>query len=136
LVADPAGDLYGTTYYGGSGGLGTVFELAASGHGRYRERVLYSFRGGSDGGSPTATLVLKSGELYGAASAGGGSCGCGTLFKVNATSGRESVLHAFGNGSDGAYPYYGLTLDGDGNFYGATVAGGPFGQGTIYEFTP
>jgi uncharacterized repeat protein (TIGR03803 family) len=98
--------------------------------------VLYSFLGGSDGSSPTATLVLKSGELYGTTSAGSGSCGCGTIFKVNARSGSETVLHAFGSGSDGAYPYYGLTRDASGNFYGATVAGGSFGQGTIYQFTP
>jgi uncharacterized repeat protein (TIGR03803 family) len=136
LVADAAGDLYGTTYYGGADGQGTVFELAARTHGRYRERVLYSFQGGSDGSSPTATLVFQNGELYGTTSAGGGSCGCGTIFKVNATSGSESVLHAFGSGSDGAYPYYGLTFDAKGNLYGATVAGGAFGQGTVYEFTP
>jgi uncharacterized repeat protein (TIGR03803 family) len=136
LVADAAGDLYGTTYYGGADGLGSVFELSHGAHGRYRERVLYSFKGGSDGSSPTATLVLESGELYGTTSAGGGSCGCGTLFKVDARSGGETVLHAFGNGTDGAYPYYGLTLDASGNFYGATVAGGSFGQGTVYEFAP
>ncbi|MGB8149767.1 MAG: choice-of-anchor tandem repeat GloVer-containing protein [Candidatus Cybelea sp.] len=136
LVADAAGDLYGTTYYGGAGGLGSVFELSHGAHGRYRERVLYSFQGGADGSSPTATLVLESGELYGTTSAGGGSCGCGTLFKVDARSGGETVLHAFGNGTDGAYPYYGLTLDASGNFYGATVAGGSFGQGTVYEFAP
>jgi uncharacterized repeat protein (TIGR03803 family) len=136
LVADAAGDLFGTTYYGGADGLGSVFELVGGAHGRYRERVLYSFRGGSDGSSPTATLVLKSGELYGTTSAGGGGCGCGTVFKVNARSGTERVLHAFGSGADGAYPYYGLTRDSSGNLYGATVAGGSFGQGTVYEFTP
>jgi len=136
LVAAANGDLYGTTYYGGAGGLGSVFELARGTHGRYRERVLYSFRGGGDGSSPTATLTLENGELYGTTSAGGGSCGCGTLFKVGARSGRESALHAFGSGSDGAYPYYGLTLDASGNLYGATVAGGAFGQGTVYEFMP
>ena len=136
LVAGANGDLYGTTYYGGAGGLGSVFELARGTRGRYRERVLYSFQGGSDGSSPTATLVLKNGELYGTTSAGGGSCGCGTVFKVDTRSGSETVLHAFGSGSDGAYPYYGLTFDAKGNLYGATVAGGAFGQGTVYEFTP
>jgi uncharacterized repeat protein (TIGR03803 family) len=136
LVADANGDLFGTTYYGGADGQGSVFELAPGARGRYRERVLYSFEGGTDGGSPTATLVFKSGELYGTTSAGGGSCGCGTIFEVNAGSGSEKVLHSFGSGADGAYPYYGLTLDASGNFYGATVAGGSFGQGTVYEFTP
>ena len=136
LVAGANGDLYGTTYYGGAGGLGSVFELARGARGRYRERVLYSFQGGSDGSSPTATLVLKNGELYGTTSAGGGSCGCGTVFKVDTRSGSETVLHAFGSGNDGAYPYYGMTLDASGNLYGTTVAGGSFGQGIVFEVTP
>jgi uncharacterized repeat protein (TIGR03803 family) len=137
LVADSTGRLYGTTYYGGKNGMGAVFELIPRAHGTYRERVLYSFEGGSDGSSPTSTLVFgSSGELYGTASAGGGSCGCGAIFVVNAASGKESVLHGFGNANDGAYPYYGLAQDSSGNFYGATVAGGTFGQGVVFEFTP
>jgi uncharacterized repeat protein (TIGR03803 family) len=137
LVADSTGTLYGTTYYGGANGMGAVFELIPRAHGKYRERVLYSFKGGSDGSSSTSTLVFGSaGELYGTTSAGGGSCGCGTIFAVNAASGKERVLHAFGSGGDGAYPYYGLAQDSSGNFYGATVAGGTFGQGAVFEFTP
>jgi uncharacterized repeat protein (TIGR03803 family) len=137
LVADSTGRLYGTTYYGGANGMGAVFELIPRTHARYRERVLYSFKGGSDGSSSTSTLVFgSSGELYGTTSGGGGSCGCGTIFAVNAASGKERVLHAFGASGDGAYPYYGLTLDSSGNFYGATVAGGAFGQGAVFEFTP
>jgi uncharacterized repeat protein (TIGR03803 family) len=137
LIADASGNLYGTTYYGGASGLGSVFKLALGGKGRYRERVLYSFKGGSDGSSSTSTLAFgKPGVLYGTASAGGGTCGCGTIFEVDARSGNEQTLHRFGNGTDGAYPYYGLTADGNGNFVGTTVAGGSFGQGTVFEFKP
>ena len=137
LVADASGQLYGTTYYGGAKGLGSVFELVPNAKGRYRERVLYSFQGGNDGSSSTSTLVFgATGDLYGTTSAGGGTCDCGTIFKVNASSGREKVLHRFGNGTDGAYSYYGLTQGAGGNFYGTTVAGGTFNQGTVFEFTP
>jgi uncharacterized repeat protein (TIGR03803 family) len=136
LIADSSGNLYGTTYYGGANGEGAVFELVAKKHGRYRERVLYSFKGGNDGSSPTSTLLLQGNStiLYGTTSAGGGSCGCGTIFTLDAASGKESVLYSFSGGSDGAYPYYGLTIAADGTMYGTTVAGGTSNQGTIYEF--
>ena len=136
LIADASGDLYGTTYFGGVNGQGSVYELIAASRGRYRERVLYSFTGGSDGGSPTSTLLLSGTTLYGTASAGGGSCGCGTVFSVDASSGGESVLHTFNGGADGAYPYYGVTADGSGNLYGTTAAGGGANQGVVYEVTP
>lgn len=137
LIADASGNLYGTTYYGGANGLGTVFELKALAGGKYRERVLYSFKGGSDGSSSTSTLLFgSSGQLYGTTSAGGGSCDCGTIFRFDPASRKETVLHSFGTGIDGAYPYYGLTADGSGNLYGTTVAGGTFGQGTVFKFKP
>ncbi|MGA8534457.1 MAG: choice-of-anchor tandem repeat GloVer-containing protein [Candidatus Tumulicola sp.] len=136
LVADASGNLYGTTYYGGANGLGSVFELVARAGG-YHERVLYSFQGGNDGSSTTSTLIFgTSGDLYGTTSAGGGTCDCGTIFKVNPNTGRETVLHRFGSGTDGAYSYYGLTQDASGNMYGTTVAGGNFNQGAVFEFTP
>jgi uncharacterized repeat protein (TIGR03803 family) len=136
LIADKSGDLYGTTYYGGTNGLGAVFKLIPAARGRYHERVLYSFAGSGDGSSPTSTLVLASGTLYGTTSAGGGSCNCGTIFGVNAMSGSESVLHGFGGSGDGAFPYYGLTQDAAGNLYGTTVQGGSANQGTVFELTP
>ncbi len=136
VIADASGNLYGTTYYGGASGQGVVFELRRHAHGKYVERVLYSFKGGSDGSSSTSTLIFgASGELYGTTSAGGGYCNCGTIFKVSVKSGKEMVLHDFGNGSDGAFPYYGLTKDPSGNFYGTTVQGGTSGQGTLFEYT-
>ncbi len=136
LIADSSGTLYGTTYYGGANGLGSVFELSPH-RGRYRERVLYSFKGGNDGSSPTSTLVFgRTGILYGTSSAGGGSCDCGTIFKVDVTSGKEQIVHRFGGPPDGAYPYYGMTKDAAGNLYGTTVQGGTSSQGVVFEYTP
>lgn len=136
LVADASGNLYGATYEGGANGLGAVYELSPDGA-RYSERVLYSFRGGADGSASTSTLIFGTpGVLYGTTSAGGGSCDCGTIFSLDVKTRKEQVRHAFGSGGDGAYPYYGMTMDSRGNFYGTAVAGGSAGQGVVFEFTP
>ncbi len=123
LVADSAGNLYGTTYDGGTFDFGTVFELPASGG----EKVLHNFTGGLDGAYPTAGLVVdSSGNLYGTTKEGGrGSCdiGCGVVFKMNAQ-GQEKVLYAFRDGADGAIPLGGLVRDVAGNLYGTTAIGG------------
>ncbi|HZY97106.1 MAG TPA: choice-of-anchor tandem repeat GloVer-containing protein [Candidatus Cybelea sp.] len=138
LIADASGKLYGTTYYGGANSLGTVFAISRGVKGKYREHVLYSFKSGNDGNSSTSTLVFGApGVLYGTTSMGGGSCNCGTIFKVDATTGKEAVLHAFAGGADGAFSYYGLTKGANGKFYGTTVqGGGNANQGTVFEFTP
>jgi uncharacterized repeat protein (TIGR03803 family) len=142
LVEDASGDLFGTTYYGGSADAGAVFELASSGKHHYRERVVYSFKGGSDGSNPTSTLLFgASGELYGTTSNGGGSCGtssygCGVVFGLDLKSKKERVLHSFGGGNDGQHPYYGLLVGKNGVLYGTTAAGGSSGQGVIFEIKP
>lgn len=136
MIADRHGNLYGTTYYGGANGLGCVFELARA-RGGYRERVLYSFAAGNDGNSPTSTLLFTGSRvLYGTTSAGGGSCNCGTVFKLDAKTGAESIVHAFTGGRDGAYPYYGLAPGSKGDLLGTTVAGGTSNAGTVFEITP
>jgi uncharacterized repeat protein (TIGR03803 family) len=131
LIADSAGNLYGTTPFGATmgcnegRGCGTVFKLTAKG----KETVLYAFKGGSDGAQPLAGLIAdSSGNLYGTTEDGGGgnagcSHGCGTVFKVT-PGGAETVLHAFKSGSDGAYPAAGLLADNAGNLYGTTTEGG------------
>jgi uncharacterized repeat protein (TIGR03803 family) len=84
LLLDAKGNLYGTTSFGGTFGVGAVFELSASG----KESVLYSFTGGTDGASPFDGLVMDAaGNLYGTTEIGGNfgnSCpeGCGVVFKV------------------------------------------------------
>jgi len=89
LARDAAGNLYGTTIFGGvssacNGSCGVVFKLGPSG----RETVLHNFTGGADGGLPWAGLTMDSaGNLYGAAEEGGDlKCnppyGCGTVFEI------------------------------------------------------
>jgi uncharacterized repeat protein (TIGR03803 family) len=142
LIADTSGRLYGTTYFGGMNGVGAVFEVGPGPNALigWKDSVLYSFQGDTDASLPTSTLVFDSaGNLYGTSSTGGNpSCDCGTIFKLAPTSGvwNESVLHNFGSSGDGAYPSYGLTSDGMGNYFGVTPVRGTYGQGVIFEFTP
>jgi uncharacterized repeat protein (TIGR03803 family) len=135
LIMDAAGNLYGTTFGGGSGGQGIVFKIDTSNH----ESVLYSFTGGSDGGGPVAGLIMDAaGNLYGT-TAGGGSSGQGAVFKID-TSNHESVLYSFTGGSDGGGPLAVLIRDAAGNLYGTTSQGGvgcaPVGCGTIFKINP
>jgi len=129
LVRDAEGNLYGTTYLGGFFG-GTVFKVAPTG----TETVLYSFAGEPDGANPYAALVQDGqGNLDGTTIFGGVS-GHGTVFEITPT-GAEKVLYSFGGELDGANPYAALVLDGHGNLYGTTYAGGAHGQGTVFEVT-
>jgi uncharacterized repeat protein (TIGR03803 family) len=134
LVADANGNLYGTTYYAGKFGFGSVFELSPTATTPWKERLLHSFKAGSDGSSPTSTPAFDpKGNLFGTTSAGGTtSCDCGTVFRIDRTTGNESIVHVFGASGDGSYPYYGLTAYGS-RFYSSTVAGGLYGQGTIFS---
>jgi uncharacterized repeat protein (TIGR03803 family) len=127
LVADKTGNLYGTTSQGGAAGWGTVFKLAPDG----TETVFYAFQGDSDGYMPTSSLVADAkGNLYGTTEFGGkmksADCnyeGCGTVFKI-APNGKKTILYAFRGVVDGIDPMAGLVLDGSGNLYGTTSAGG------------
>jgi uncharacterized repeat protein (TIGR03803 family) len=140
LIFDKAGNLYGTTYFGGATGMGAVFQLIPGPDGAWQENVLYSFLGGTDGSFPTTTLVFNTaGNLYGTTSTGGRpSCDCGTVFKLTLSGGswNEKIVHLFGVGRDGSSPNYGLTLDRKGNLYGTTPVGGMGGQGIVFQLTP
>jgi uncharacterized repeat protein (TIGR03803 family) len=147
VIFDGAGNLYGTTYFGGIHGYGTVFELTPNQGGGWTEKVLHSFNlNGSDGVYPVAGLTFDAaGNLYGTTSQGGiHTCpdtpdGCGTVFELTPKEGggwTEQVLHSFGNGRDGTYPYGGVILDAAGNLYGTTFWGGDHGVGTVFELTP
>jgi uncharacterized repeat protein (TIGR03803 family) len=150
LLFDPSGNIYGTTYNGGTGndGYGTVYELMPESGGGYTESVLYSFQG-SDGDRPVAGVTLDpsgSGNLYGTTTFGGDlNCtvvyqpGCGTVYELMPAGGgwKETVLYTFENGNDGSLPFAGLIFDLLGkNLYGATNSGGSGGGGTIFELTP
>ncbi|MEO7724227.1 MAG: choice-of-anchor tandem repeat GloVer-containing protein [Chthoniobacterales bacterium] len=138
LLFDGAGNIYGTTYYGGTDGLGAVYRLSPNDSGEWEETVLYSFQPGNDGNSSISNLVADAaGNLYGTTSEGG--LGSGTIFKLAPRpdgSWSESVVHSFAGSPDGAFPYAGMVEDGTGNFFGATVHGGDDGEGAIYKFVP
>ncbi len=136
VTLDSAGNIYGVTTYGGAGvcrmrgNYGVVFELDTAGN----ETVLHTFSGGTDGAYPMSVLLLDSqGNLYGT-TAGGGSDGGGTVFKLD-SSGNETVLYNFRGGSDGADPYAGVVEDAAGNFYGTTAGGGTYNLGTVFELS-
>ncbi len=139
LTPDGAGNLYGTTYYGGPSGAGTVFELSPNGSGGWNEIVLYNFTGGLDGKYPGLSYVIfdKFGNLYSTAS-NGGAHGQGVVFELSpgGTSWAETVLYNFAGGTDGAIPANGLIVDPTGNFYGTTYYGGSGNGGTVFELSP
>jgi uncharacterized repeat protein (TIGR03803 family) len=130
VILDSAGNIYGTTYYGGTAGVGVVFKVDTSGH----ETVLYSFTGGSDGGYPWAGVVSDSaGNLYGTTN-NGGTEGVGVVYKVD-TTGHETPLHSFG-GAGGSSPNAGVIVDSAGNLYGTTYSGGSSGGwGVVYKLS-
>ncbi len=137
LLRDGAGNLYGTTHYGGTaGGYGTVFKLTAKG----KLTLLHSFAGMPDGQNPYSRLIRDpAGNLYGTTFYGGSS-GYGTVFKLD-TAGKLTVLHSFNNSPDGAHPIAGLILDKAGNLYGTTSDGGDLscgfsGCGTVFKLAP
>jgi len=131
LVQGSDGNFYGTTGSGGTNNLGTVFKITSNG----ALTSLYSFTGTNDGANPYAGLVQGSdGCFYGTTQNGGTNDtvngGDGTVFKIS-TNGALTSLYSFdaiqgryGEPLDGAYPYAGLVLGSDGNFYGTTVYGG------------
>jgi uncharacterized repeat protein (TIGR03803 family) len=139
LARDSAGNLFGTTTYGGLENYGTVFELSPSGSGGWNEAVIYGFTGGTDGANPYSSLIFDSvGNLYGTASAGGTN-GNGVVFELSpaGSTWTETVLHSFAGTPDGATPMAGLTMDAAGNLYGATPYGGTGdGTGTVFELSP
>lgn len=149
LVIDSAGNLYGTTAYGGTGdcvllgsklGCGAVFELSPPTEkgGAWAETVLYSFPTSKQGYVPWGDLVFdKQGNLYGSTIFGGGkgtTCDafyqyCGAVFELSPPKTKggkwtEKLLHGFESGKDGANPNGGLVFDTKGTVYGTTYGGG------------
>jgi uncharacterized repeat protein (TIGR03803 family) len=132
-LLDAAGNLYGTTFYGGLHNRGTVFELTLN-KGRWTERVLYDFSG-PDGASPVGLIFDSTGHLYGTTN-DGGAYGGGVVFELVPGRGKwtERVLHSFKNdGKDGFFPLAGVIFDRFGNLYGTTVEGGAYGLGAVFE---
>jgi uncharacterized repeat protein (TIGR03803 family) len=141
LILDSAGNLYGTTQFGGSSNRGIIFKLSPTG----QETVLYVFTGSTDGGIPIGRLIRDGeGNLYGITSSGGdATCSCGTVFELT-TAGSLVVLHAFLGGMDGAQNQgqaeLGLVMI-KGNLYGSASFGGvsgcdgSLGCGVLFKVT-
>jgi len=158
LAIDSTGNLWGSTPSGGSESVGTVFELTPNSDGTFTESQLYSFTGSSTGFNPFTNLVIdNAGNLYGTAENGG--LGHGVVFRIAPQPGggvQESVIHQFAlcGGTvcaDGLTPENGLTIDSNGNLYGAALLGGGAGSrpsaicaegppvqgcGVVYKLTP
>jgi hypothetical protein len=155
LVFDSAGNLYGATQFGGGFGTtcngfyqycGAVFELSPpkTKGGKWTERVLHGFKGGTDGAAPNGGLVLDSnGVIYGTTIIGGYNCphhsgqGCGTVFELKAPTRKggawtKKALHVFMNGDDGAQPGAGVILDAKESLYGG-AEGGAKGGGVVFR---
>jgi uncharacterized repeat protein (TIGR03803 family) len=144
LLADTAGNLYGTLTQGGSAANGAVFKLTppTKANKPWSKKLLYSFKGGpKDGADPQGGLIADSlGNLYGTTV--GGGTGFGTAYELEKpapgkTAWKEKVLHIFkGGAADGSMPDGALLLGADGNFYGTTSEGGGGGATTCVVSTP
>jgi uncharacterized repeat protein (TIGR03803 family) len=136
VIFDSAGNLYGTTAFGGRYDQGTIYQLTPSGSG-WNARILYSFQGIPDGALPFGALIFdRSGNLYGTTTQDG-ILGGGTVFKLASSGGSWtlSVLYAL-RGSYGCGPQGALAMDAAGNLYGTTVCGGANLNGSVFKLTP
>jgi uncharacterized repeat protein (TIGR03803 family) len=134
LIAGADGDLYGTTYGGGAGGLGTIFKITPTG----TLTTLYQFDG-TNGFNPQSALTFASdGNFYGVTPYGG-SNGAGTIFKISPEGNLTTLASFCGNGpncSGGVNPSFPLVQNTNGTFYGVTASGGPENPyGMIFTFS-
>jgi uncharacterized repeat protein (TIGR03803 family) len=144
VLAGMNGVLYGTQKFGGGpANAGAVYQLTppSTRSGVWTETTLYRFTGKADGAYPLAGVIVdNSGHLYGTTS-GNGDSNLGTVFQLTppATQGGdwiETTLHAFAGGSDGSGPGASLTFGKGGALYGTTAGGGSSGKGTIFKIAP
>lgn len=147
---DRGGNLYGTTTWGGTGSVGTVYRLSKRGSG-WVMASLYSFGAGQDGAQPWSGVVIgPDGALYGTTRIGGGNgcgsgLGCGTVFRLTPPATfckavscpwKETMLHRFTGAPDGNGPYSNVTFDVSGSIYLTTLYGGQYDAGAVVKLVP
>ena len=138
LSMDSTGNLYGTTEYGGSHNLGSVFQLKPS-NGKWTYRVIHSCSGGASGAYPLGGITPGAkGYYYGTTYQGGATYNAGTVYRLFQARGSwvAQNVYLFSSGANGTYPQSSLTLDAAGNFYGTTYQGGTANVGTVYRLKP
>ena len=142
LIFDGAGNLYGTTEYGGTCfDCGTIFQMRPRQGGGWTETVIHNFNNdGTDGTFPEQGLILDgNGNLFGAAPFGGAN-NEGVAFELSPRQGggwAETILHTFSeNGTDGGFPSGSLVRDSSGNLYGTAYGGGSGQSGVVFELSP
>ncbi len=136
LIFDSAGNLYGTTLDGGSGGGGTVFELSPFGN-TWTFKLLYSFSGGFRCGPGETLTTDGAGNLYGTTGCGG-LYNEGSVFRLSNTEEGwvYTSLHDFTGGTDGALVDSNVSINTDGSLYGTASEGGDYGYGTVWMIKP
>jgi uncharacterized repeat protein (TIGR03803 family) len=138
LTFDSAGNLYITALYGrarGENSDGGIFKLSPSNSGKWTLTLIHNFNG-TDGQLPQGPVVLDSSSNIFGVTMMGGKNGQGVVYELARQSNgswKETVIHTFGSGSDGAQPFSGLIFDAEGNLYGTTAAGGTENDGTVFE---
>jgi uncharacterized repeat protein (TIGR03803 family) len=136
VVEGSDGSFYGTTFWGGSNDLGTVFRLSSTGNGGYTNKILKSFTGiNGDGANPACKLIFGTddGFLYGT-TVNGGTNNIGTIFKLLPTGGSFTNLRSLATiSADGAHPYAGLVHGTNGMLFGTCSNGGLNGAGVVFR---
>jgi uncharacterized repeat protein (TIGR03803 family) len=140
LVLDGAGNLYGTTYQGGTFGGGVAFQLKHVPGSGWKETILYDLGRDEAASRPMASMVFDAaGNLYGTAGSEG-PYNAGVVFELSPDGDgtwTASVLHSFAGGpADGRAPFANVILDSAGNLYGTTRNGGAHTYGTVFELSP
>jgi len=124
------GNLYGATFGGGTGGVGTIFRLTLGG----TYTTIHNFNT-TDGAYPNGDLIQASdGRLYGTTQSGGASGQYGTVFRISTDGNLFNVLHDFDT-TDAYQPLGGLVQADDGDLYGSAYFGGLHLQGGLYRIT-
>ncbi len=139
-IMDKAGNLYGTTRYGGgkcssSSGCGVIYNLAETEPGAWKAFLLHVFTDAADGADPFGPLIFDGkGNLYGT-TAGSGVADISTVFEVSpVTTGGSTfqTIYSFGIANVVAFPVLFKSED----LFGCTELGGQHGLGSVFQLAP